>query len=527
MSENFSTISQYMEKLNDFFIAPEVQTVFTGKNVASDDTAKMYLQIEDTSTLSTAMMVASGSAASNFYYRMASDSEWQKPDTIDNGRDILINSNQDISELNILPMLVPNSDLYKLCVKIDDLLAYDFSTFNQQRIPDYTAMKQVGSKYRTNYKNFKLSLQNEAEYKPLIGSVRALMNPEKSDAKASTNFFVLRRMLLLYKLAIQYKVISALNGNASVVVGILNRINDKSVNENPDAYNLANFMKDTNYTAMQYYGNMNELLALSKGFSEARRNVEVSSTQRTTNVKMEKISTRMKIMMVVLCAVALAVLVFSTTATITEHGKSFAISIQILSVSLLLAVALYAFSKKYTIEPFAVANPADTARLNNFYSAYQSASLRAVLDQEWYAAVQNYLTITIAAGIAVQSNDIYTAMSDIQKKEMRDLELYSKNLSMKNGEIQMASALSEQDNKNNVVVAWLVIGLVMIASATAALQALFGNTAFFRPIIFLTGGLIAAVFTLVVIMYMYSRTRRDPSKFYFRQPSINAYKRFD
>lgn len=450
-----------------------------------------------------------------------------------------------ITSLNYSPMLRTSTGSYTLLGAllhdITCLLNYDYSTFNSQRVKGYVLAAPTSTTTTTQtLVTMNLSLVSQANrYATYLANITEINYD--SEIKQRVNFFAFRRLLLLAKLAIHYQIGLIIGKRIETVapidlvmssrmsmipLGIMNRIIDSFDDSTSDDANYNDFQEQTQNLTVKYYNNLSSMKATNREFEIVKKDVGQKMMNQASSTTMNNYTLALKIVAIIVTVLAVGLLAFSFTPA-NKMGSRFSVSFQVFLLSVIVSLGFYFTTSYYSMEPFAVMPINSTQSTSGQYStASQLTALQTNISYNssvFLDCIAKYLQQTYKGATIIQTSQIFTASTSIQANDLYNMQLYTDNLKIASGEMESANKIIEAKQRNNVAVAWLLLGLLMIGSTTLMAHNLFSTAALFQVIADAAGASIAILYALMMLFLIYSRTRRDPAKFYWKQPNMVSY----
>ena len=489
----------------------------------------------------------------NGLYETASKKPWKS----DDGETYVVCADGDASAttppnyINFSSMFSStNDDLHKLMDYITVLINYDFSMAPSvpQTVPGYKLVDSTGNQkkprtYRVVMGNLGLppasstTLLTSASFEsikignktlPLLPQFTALFSSPEHLSRM--NFYKFRRTLLLMRTIIEFQFARILDSSApagtttnwkTMVTNYIKAMNtrfDAGVDgDSEESYAQLKAENDSNVAKVA--SQIAYIKQANREFETVRTNMDNTGTNAYANEKrLLKYSIILMVVAIILAAVCMAGLLFGLNK---PFPISMTISATVLFVSLMSSFIYYFVSAKYSIEPFNVQNPLNiTQDLTNAAFGFNANSADENLISAFVTESNTFLENTDKASDTMSLLGMYDTLSKIHEKDIVNLQ--TKKMSLENSLTKMTIVNNELDRRqrNNMAIAWLLLGLITLASFTMIAYSLLSFSPLFQMLALFAGGALALVFSMMMFIKMSQRTRRDPSKYYWRKPTV-------
>lgn len=528
---DITDVQTMLGTLSTIFFPDQVRTIFTGEGMvpnpatpatpatatlSSLETHKWNLFMDSSLFQSTFSNQIKTDGASNVHYLLAKDDKFRRvpldkiPSRFDESIISVIFS-EFVPYISTTPG--DSGETLSLRTILDDitgLIDYDYSTFRSQKVLSYQVDddgKQLLSEIPVDF-----SAEDSQDRFSLYLNNIDLIN-KNANMKSRISFFVFRRLLLLLKVHIHLQIAIYIEQKFNLpldyrplsngVKSILKNINvtfDDDANDK-SSYNYNDYRESAQSLTTVFYNNVGDIRSNNVQMKSLQGDIEDQFNQKLT---VEQLKTKSMYVVGAVVSIFLAAIGYVSYSFSKSPKHLFMSCIHVFLITLFTSVSVYAATKYYSMERFETVS-----------TGYDNTN--------FITDTVAYLKHTYEGAITLQTSQVFETATVVQKNDLDKLKMFKNALQSAYSNLWIANKMILGTQKNNIAICWLLLGLMMIGATFTLSCTLFYKVPLVQAVVIALGVIISLLYTLAMVYQMLSRTRRDPTKFYFTKPSIAYY----
>lgn len=409
------------------------------------------------------------------------------------------------------------------------LINYDFRNIVPKKVPGYLSDTPVAVNLSR--------VSEQTKFTPFLNNISRLIASD--ELRDTTNFYAFRRILLFLKMIIHYAIAKHYDDThrptgtpqgppplmlTDIVLDILSNIVKQFDDVSLDIFNYKDMQETNANLTIQYYNNLGYIKEKNQQFEEAKKTIDSSYVTSANTVMLKNYSIVVKIVAIIIALAAVGFIGFTFSSANRLDSRT-TVCFQVLLLSVIISLGFYFVTSYYALEPFDM--PSETPSTPTLFVTGEN--MKKVLTNytlttsDFLGYITRYLQQTLMGANALQSGQILKNTTDIQRQDSRNLTLYTTNLAIGNGSLVSATKMIEAKQRNNIAMAWVLMGILMIGSTTMAAHTLFAKLPLVQTVVDAVGGAILLLYLSLMLFQTLRRTRRDPAKYYWQQPDMASF----